>query len=180
MLKYEKAREIFDFYKGSKFQMARDERYDEYKSYQVPLEIEEAWMAEYIQKLENDFKMAKTNYDKVHIISLYVHAIKIYKQKGTFDLFEIINNFKKDIYKIDFYTESILEGIVRNSLDYVSNKEMVINEYLNRLYYWEKKKLTVDSSYYGVKFISKNDLSEENLRKLLKRAIELWEEKKLK
>lgn len=51
-----KAKELFDYYGGSKYQMARDEMLYEYLDYGISKEIESDWLEELFQKKYNDLK----------------------------------------------------------------------------------------------------------------------------
>lgn len=145
-LNYEKAKKIFNEYAGSEFQMQREGVLKKYKSFNIPLEVENNWRKEYADRIKSNIYTAKTNSERLEAITDYIDVVKrLFNSSVT----ELIDDFMQNIEKMDSYTEIRLIELKLNEIkgDRI-NQEQIIEKCVKNLHDLERKELTVDRSYY--------------------------------
>lgn len=113
MNKNDLAKEIFLKYAGSYFHMIRDEKYKEYKQYNISKELENKWIEEYQNDKLNKLNMA---------------------EEEVFDIFISLCDTIKNYNSLDFLNEllTILINKVRNK-EIDSFNQLIISEQLLKI-----------------------------------------------
>lgn len=144
-IEYEKAKKIFDMFSGNKFQMQREGVINEYQSYNIPVEIENDWKKEYLDKIEVELHSTKIISKKIELFTVYTEASNRFFNSNIISLVE--NFMKKN--NLDSYTQIRLIELKFNALNDLSlNRKQIINDCINELLCLKKKELVVDNSYY--------------------------------
>jgi len=167
----QKAEELFKKYSGSHYQMERDNVLDEYRKFNISMELEEKWKTELFENVASVFKkklLANNHFDQM------VNLVK--KTKNTKLLHNFINLLKKVFIALDSFTKIRLCEEIVQILEYVKKKkcynpndlselEMLFRDILFSI---DEGKLSVNPYYYNLPYLA-GLLSDEQLKARLQR-----------
>lgn len=97
MEKNNAAKDLFLFYHGSHYQMARDMKYEEYEKYHISADTEAEWRKEAVEGFLKKIQSSNNNREIEENIILYsIFGRSIDDKKVVTDLFEyVLTNYKK-------------------------------------------------------------------------------------
>lgn len=106
------AKQIFLKYAGSYFHMIRDERYEEYKKYKVPVEIENKWIKEYQSEAIERLKSINNNTKFRYIFYTLYETLIGYKNIDCLKELVKITGFKIEKKEIDSFSQLIISELL--------------------------------------------------------------------
>ncbi len=183
---YQKERKFFLKYHGIGFFMAREgeNKYDDYKAKNVPVELEHKWMAEYQADLK--VQMEKES-SMVSLHSLfYDYALTIGERCCSSEPlqymleFAVRNNYRLDSFSKILFAEVLLIGV--KGYSYCKPKDPLVNEKVKQ-YAFKMLQNVIDNPVVVPKeirndpFMERYDFSDENLIQRARTRLSEWENK---
>lgn len=174
------AKEIFMKYGGSHFFMAREGKYELYKSFNISNEQESLWIKEYQKKLLCQLQDEDVASDIRHLLVDLCQSIIEYKDiECLTELLAVIKS-KKD--SVDSFTQirmaesllGIVESFTKRNLEnhhvIQKSKKFALNILKNIF----KKPITVGSSYINLGYLQ-DEIKEYNIKKRVNSEIRRWD-----
>lgn len=173
-----KAEELFYCYEGSKFFMARDDKYEYYRSFNVTREQELIWCRNLQICNLNEMKnlIGKKNREFWLLLNRYLSTVKSYSEFGL--LKEVMVYINKNRLLVDSYTKLLISEELLNSYEYCKERTCDISDVVvmkNQAIYLLNDILINDviiDSEYKIKVSSEildTDAIKDKVAKLLKK-----------
>ncbi|MFW6312074.1 MAG: hypothetical protein ACOC1K_07560 [Nanoarchaeota archaeon] len=173
------AKKIFMTYGGNKYQMERDQKYEEYRSYNISKEKELTWIKEYQNRLLKDIQKINKNDELITLVINFIETIKTYKNVEILKIFikrikEKMNKQEVDSFTRMIIAEQLLELI--KSIDNIEHNRIlnVVKTFaLNELKIINENSIIVSEEIRDLDYL-KDEIKEKNILKRVRRKIEEW------
>jgi hypothetical protein len=174
---YSEAKRMYLYYMGNGYFMAREGDYDKYKSFNVPLEMEEQWDIEIRENLKKRILEEKNFNNLCSLCSALVS-----KSSGTnvIDGLEFVYKVFIERHDIlDTFTNILLiECIFRESENFIKIDRkitfLILKDTLDFLIKLEKKPIVTSKDYNNSDGSRPDYLNEENIIKRIKQDIKKY------
>lgn len=169
------AKEIFRYYGGSHFHMARDEVYEHYKSFNISKETENLWLEEMKQEFRRELIQKKNMSEIARVFAKYGDMVSLTSDvKGCYFMLDYIQK------NLKFLDSNTLERSINSLLDVVTEllkdeeRKSVIRLSISMLKEMLIGTITISDDYMENGMLP-NYLTVDKIRNEIQRLINYWE-----